>query len=328
MSVKLSETLHISNRSLVQARLLSICPLKYQDSFATIHKSRIPDQNQRGRMFESAVQSLANWWSSAFEIVPEGHLRNRTFSDVQKILERYHLLSNNDDSVNGEMDVEVLQDVLDEDGEFIRSPKSLMKHALMANGSRDTSAQLFTALCRGLGIPARLVVSLQSVPWQASVGKPKPKYERKTKSKGKGKASTPESTYAASDGGESENEAQSETATPTRDSKGKGRAALFPGAGQQLDSGSASAKAKGKEKAKPAIKLRKAQPKGRALGSPSPSSDGSPCTFTQSRLTTILIFLLLVQYLQIQQQLLLFSGPRCSQNLMDDGFLSILSEVS
>jgi xeroderma pigmentosum group C-complementing protein len=237
-------------------------------------------------MFENAVRDLANWWSSAFEIIPEGHLRNRTFLDVEKVLERYHLLSSNDDSVNGEMDVEVLQDVLDEDGEFIRSPKSLMKHALMAKGSRDTSAQLFTALCRALGIPARLVASLQSVPWQASVGKPKPKYERKTKGKGKGKGKTPtsESTSVASERGDSENEGdikEVETSTPARDSKGKGMTTYFPGNGQQLDGGSTSAKAKGKEKAKPTIKLRKARPKGRTLGSPSPGSDASPCTCTQ-----------------------------------------------
>ncbi|XP_006462844.1 hypothetical protein AGABI2DRAFT_47748, partial [Agaricus bisporus var. bisporus H97] len=267
------------NDELLHARLLSICPLKYQDSFATIHKSRIPDPNQRGRMFENAVRDLASWWSSAFEVVPEGHLRNRTFLDVEKVLERYHLLSNDDDSVNGEMDVEVLQDVLDEDGEFIRTPKSLMKHALMARGSRDTSAQLFTALCRALGIPARLVASLQSVPWQASVGKPKPKYEKKTKGKKKGKATASESTSVASEGGESENEddiKEMGASTPTRESKGKGKATDFPGSGQRLDGGSMSAKAKGKQKARPPIKLRKARPKGRTLGSLSPTSDASP----------------------------------------------------
>jgi xeroderma pigmentosum group C-complementing protein len=49
----------------------------------------------------------------------------------------------------------------------LRSVKSLMKHALLHSGSRDTSAILFTALCRALDVPARLVVSLQSVPWSA-----------------------------------------------------------------------------------------------------------------------------------------------------------------
>jgi xeroderma pigmentosum group C-complementing protein len=57
-----------------------------------------------------------------------------------------------------------------------------MKHALMQSGSRDVSSQLFTALCRALGIPTRLVVSLQSVPWQTNVGRSK----TATKQKGSG----------------------------------------------------------------------------------------------------------------------------------------------
>ena len=48
-----------------------------------------------------------------------------------------------------------------------------MKHVLNRRGSKDISAQLFTALCRALKIPTRLVVSLQSVPWNASAGKSK-----------------------------------------------------------------------------------------------------------------------------------------------------------
>ena len=46
--------------------------------------------------------------------------------------------------------------------------------------------QLFTVLCRALGIPIQLVINLQSLPWKANVGKPKPSYKSKT-AKGKGK---------------------------------------------------------------------------------------------------------------------------------------------
>lgn len=231
-------------------------------------------------MFENAMRDLTDWWSGSFEIVPDGHLRNRTFHDVEKILERYRLLSNDDNSLNAEMDLEVLQDVLDEDGEFIRSPKSLMKRVLIMRGSRDTSAQLFTALCRSLGIPARLVASLQSVPWQASIGKPRPKY-KKNKNKNKGKDSTPDSTSQASEHGQSEDEDDMEevdvlsASSSTYNAQGKGKATDFPGNGQRLDGGSTSKNMKGKEKAKPRIKLRKARPKGRRLGSPSPISDAS-----------------------------------------------------
>jgi hypothetical protein len=64
-------------------------------------------------------------------------------------------------------DVNPLEDLFgDHQVEIVRSAKSLMKHALMRSGSRDVRSRLFAALCRALGIPAYLVVSLQSVPWQ------------------------------------------------------------------------------------------------------------------------------------------------------------------
>ncbi|KAF9448723.1 Rad4-domain-containing protein [Macrolepiota fuliginosa MF-IS2] len=270
------------NDELLHARLLSICPLKLQNAFAMIHKSRIPDQNLRGRTFESAIRDLTDWWSSSFEIVPEGHLRSRTFHDVEKILERYRVLSNNDDSPNAEMDLEALEEVLEEDAELIRSPKSLMKHVLLARGSRDTSAQLFTALCRALAIPARLVVSIQSVPWQASVGRPKPKYEKKSgKGKGKAKASATDNVTQASEHEGSGEGDMEEVDIPSASGseynlKGKSKATNFPGSGQRVGGSSTVDKGKGKEKAKPSIKLRKPRPKGRTLGgaSPLPSDTG------------------------------------------------------
>lgn len=48
-------------------------------------------------------------------------------------------------------------------GELIRNEQSLAKRAVQMVGTRDMSAQLFTSLCRALGIPARLVCSLPSV---------------------------------------------------------------------------------------------------------------------------------------------------------------------
>lgn len=239
-------------------------------------------------MFENAMRDLTDWWSSSFEIVPEGHIRSRTFHDVEKFLERYRLLSNDNDSPNDEIDLEVLQDVMDEGGEFIRSPNSLMKHALLASGSRDTTSQLFTALCRALSIPARLVVSIQSVPWQAGVGKPKPRYEKKVhgKGKGKGKASPADDSSQLSQQDDSESDGVMEEvevpppSTSKRDTKGKSKAPSFPGTGHRLDGSSKGNKGKGKEKAQPAIKLRKQRPKGRTLGSLSPSaSDAGSCMF-------------------------------------------------
>jgi xeroderma pigmentosum group C-complementing protein len=119
------------------------------------------------------------------------------------------------------------EDILDlvesDEYETIRSEKSLMKHALMWSGSRDTSAQLFTALCRALGIPARLVVSLQSIPWQASVDKskaPSPKRKFKLRSG---------EVLADDDSDEDVTDTQQKAGTSSADVKGKGKArALTP----------------------------------------------------------------------------------------------------
>jgi xeroderma pigmentosum group C-complementing protein len=159
-----------------------------------IHKSRIPDNVKRGCLFENAVSRLASWWAySYFTVKPTGHLRSRTFEDVQRAL-----LSKGLVDVTGKgkgkalpQDVDPLEDLFEDDrGEIVRSAKSLMKHALMRSGSRDVSAQLFTALCRALGIPARLVVSLQSVPWQTNIGRSKTSAKQKG-SDAKGKTVEP-----------------------------------------------------------------------------------------------------------------------------------------
>ena len=167
------------------------------------------------------------------------------------------------------------------EGERIRSEKSLMKHALMRKGSRDTSAQLFTALCRALGIPARLVVSLQSVPWQAGVGKPKPTAKKKkkaqegdggdTKGNGKGKAEA----GGASEGDDDDME---DVTIPSSPAVGSSRGRTpFPGNGQRVDGASPapSDKSKGKQKAPPVIRLRKSKG-GQKLGSAATSEAERP----------------------------------------------------
>lgn len=185
-----------------------------------IHKSRVPDQNKRGRLFEAAVTRLVEWWSGTFfSVVPTGHIRNRTIEENKR-----ELTLRGDAIFNDE-----------ESGERIRSPNSLMKHALMQSGSRDTSAQLFTALCRALDIPARLVVSLQGTPWRSGVGKFKSKTaDPAPGQKGKRKA---ESSGALSEGSDFEGAGTTES-----DSFG------------EL---STQRSVKGKGKARPVIKLRK-----------------------------------------------------------------------
>ena len=243
---------------------MSLTPLALQNAFAVIHKSRVADANQRGRLFESAIERLTEWWSySFFSVEPVGHIRSKTFDQVQKMIAHLPPLGEQDI-----LDVDKLEEA--EESEVIHTSKSLMKHALMRGGSRDTSAQLFTSLCRALDIPARLVVSLQSVPWQAGVGKPKPKSSRK-KDKGKGKEK------AVEDEGEEEDEEdhdmeEVDIPSTSADVKGKGkaRADAFKGEGRRLDDQTVSnGSGKSKEKTIPVIRLRKQKSRGNVLGSSS-----------------------------------------------------------
>ncbi|SNX86515.1 related to RAD4 - Excision repair protein [Melanopsichium pennsylvanicum] len=55
--------------------------------------------------------------------------------------------------------------------EEITSPHGLRVRAEERSGSRETSVQLFCALCRSIGIPARLVVSPQPLSWSVGASK-------------------------------------------------------------------------------------------------------------------------------------------------------------
>ncbi|KAJ3787651.1 hypothetical protein GGU10DRAFT_426726 [Lentinula aff. detonsa] len=240
------------NDELLHARLLSLTPLALQNSFAMIHSSKVPEAGLRGRMFESSVSKLVEWWSlDFFELKAKGKGKER---------EKEKQPASSSPLIDSS-DLDLLEDILDNSLESINSPKSLMKHALMQSGSRDTSAQLFTALCRALSIPARLVVSLQSVPWKAAIGREAKKYSKKVngeQSKGKGKGKAKEIEVL-------ENE---DNTTPVTDSMDT--AFKDTGQGRRLDDRpiEKSEKAKGKEKAKPPVKLRKGKSKGNVLGSP------------------------------------------------------------
>lgn len=52
------------------------------------------------------------------------------------------------------------------DGESITSSVDLLKKLVDQSGCRDTSAELFVAVIRSLGFDARLVCSLQPVPYR------------------------------------------------------------------------------------------------------------------------------------------------------------------
>ncbi|KIY62810.1 Rad4-domain-containing protein, partial [Cylindrobasidium torrendii FP15055 ss-10] len=162
------------NDDLLQARLLSLTPLDVQMSFSAITKARYPNAGERGHRFEKALTKLVEWWSGVFfQAEPEGHIRNRTYEAVTTRMDVPDYRGKLRQDLETDALVELLEDILDDEGEIIRAPKSLMKHALMQSGCRDTGAQLFTALCRALDLPTRLIASIQSVPWKVNVDKPK-----------------------------------------------------------------------------------------------------------------------------------------------------------
>ena len=231
-----------------QARLISLTPLNLQTAFLNIKKSRVPDAAYRGHIFENSIKTLVEWWTHVFfRVQKTGHIQSHTYEEIQELLK----------SDDYEFDDDYKLAYGPPDGhEIVKTSKSLMKHALMRSGSRDISAQLFTALCRGLDIPARLVVSLQSVPWQANTGKSKSTEKKRLK------PDTP---------ADSDDDMEEVVVPAIRDIKGKGRAVDSDG-GYVASDGSRSSAAgspsingkgnsKSKRKAAPAVRLRKPRSK-------------------------------------------------------------------
>src|SRR5690349_18455470 len=56
-------------------------------------------------------------------------------------------------------------------GESFKKRKNLQRRLLNRNGSSDVCSQLFTAICRSLGLKARLVESLQACTFKVTLPK-------------------------------------------------------------------------------------------------------------------------------------------------------------
>ncbi|KAL6862878.1 hypothetical protein ACO1O0_003117 [Amphichorda felina] len=95
------------------------------------------------------MQSLSSWWKQRFKITAPG-LRKRGYMP----LERLDRLTKAHES--HEHDPELF-------GEKLTRLEDLRKCARNCRGSRDVGSQLFIALLRGLGMEARMVVSLQTL---------------------------------------------------------------------------------------------------------------------------------------------------------------------
>lgn len=241
-----------------------------------ISKQTQPDKGLRGRQFEAALTRLAEWWADKFRIDYERGVRHQSYEEAATIASSLPNHPSTDRKGKGKA-----RQVDDEDpdlskldyGERIRSVNSLMKHALMMRGSPDISAQLFTALCRSLGLPTRLVVSLQSVLWRKEKSDKEKAVDRvlqKSRKLMKEKAElTREAAIVASAArnasgtsrgtlmaGET-SDAAAERAL--RDSKGKGRVVDPSGPSPALESDLSE------QATTRAIKLRNSRPTGRTL---------------------------------------------------------------
>lgn len=164
---------------LLKSRLLSLAPHELHAAFH-IPPSRYPDPVQRSRLFLAALQELAIWWANeGFEVSDTTlGIRTRSWDEIMDIVDSLPRLVQADtgkgkgkqrasDDAGEDPAHEAFITALGQGGERIRTVKSLMKKALQGAGGRDTSAQLFVALCRSMGLGARLVVSLQPVQWKS-----------------------------------------------------------------------------------------------------------------------------------------------------------------
>jgi xeroderma pigmentosum group C-complementing protein len=173
---------------------MSLTPLALQNAFQSFSPRTHPNERDRSRLFDAALRDLVSWWWQSFTIEEGIGIRSRPWSEVEAEIEALGIKTlaeladpslavarrenaGGSSSRKGKGKATVVVEPpppessileLATRGEKIRSAQSLMKRALLMRGSRDMSAQLFTALCRALDIPARLVFSLQPVDWKLS----------------------------------------------------------------------------------------------------------------------------------------------------------------
>ncbi|RIA98576.1 hypothetical protein C1645_749735 [Glomus cerebriforme] len=125
------------NDEMTQAIALSLIEYDLQ---ALFDKALVKADVKHANILIIALQELCEWWKSYFVITKPG-IRNRA----------YH---------------EFVGNIAEEDesfSDFLTSHIAFRRAISVGEGSRDTSAQLFVAALRSLGIPARLVCSLQAV---------------------------------------------------------------------------------------------------------------------------------------------------------------------
>ncbi|KAF9953390.1 hypothetical protein BGZ72_005461 [Mortierella alpina] len=146
---------------------LSLVPSHIVESIQTTHSNATREVN--------ALQVLALWWRDSFVVTGPG-IQHREYMDI--------------DLVGVEAAIPVSNE------ECLKKRKNLQRRLLNRSGSSDVCAQLFTGICRALGLKARLVESLQACSFkctlpkeeaQAALGIEAESSTKSSKAKGKGK---------------------------------------------------------------------------------------------------------------------------------------------
>lgn len=169
--------------------MLSKVPLQLQNSFFTFSKQTHPQEWERIRLFDDAMKKLLDWWYDHFRIQDDKGLKRRNPTEVDKELAIWSELGTatsgrrfpwenpeaGAESQNADVGISTRKGKEkgkqrawgpSEDTWEALAPGDIERHIEKLRGSRDLSALLFTCLCRGLDVPARLVFSLQPIDWR------------------------------------------------------------------------------------------------------------------------------------------------------------------
>lgn len=153
-----------------------------------IHPRLEPERRERIRMFEALMHELVGWWLRTFQLDADTCAAAAWRQPCMDIIAgtRFAPRARVDgwivESPARAKRRDGMQIAIFPPGDgadvptYLRlappgeraSLRDLRRRADTRTGSRETSAILFCATCRSLGIPARLVVSVQAPPWSAS----------------------------------------------------------------------------------------------------------------------------------------------------------------
>ncbi|KAF9138216.1 hypothetical protein BGX30_009410 [Mortierella sp. GBA39] len=119
---------------------LSLVPGHIVSSVQMAHDNPIREVN--------ALQVLALWWKDSFVVTGPG-IESVPYADIDVVGVEAAMPANR--------------------GESFKTRKSLQRRLLNRHGSTDVCSQLFTAICRSLGLKARLVESLQACTFKVTL---------------------------------------------------------------------------------------------------------------------------------------------------------------